>query len=145
MKSAQIYNWRGQKKMSVNKQGQSLQLLWFDEVSPDGHKKYRINKKHPLIAIALDTDGNSDKLFSKAIKLIEENIPLELILYNQEDDPGNHELEKISIVPNDDLIALAVKLYSMHIARGISPSIASEQIINSVPFNQFPLIKEYLR
>lgn len=145
MKSAQIYNWRGQKKISADKQGQNIQPLWYDEISPDGHKKYRVNKKHPLIALALGGDASPNKMFSKAIKLIEENIPLELILYNQEDDPGNHELEKLSVAPPDDLIALAKQIYAMEVSQGCTPEEASGQLMNSIPFNQFPLIKEYLK
>jgi hypothetical protein len=145
IKSAQIYNWRGQKKNVSNNEGQSLQPLWYDETSPEGTKKYRINKKHPLIAFAIDSDGSVNKLFTKAIKLIEENIPLERILYNQEDDPANHELEKISAVPSDALINLAKQLYDMDISRGTAPGLAADQLMNSIPFNQFPLIREYLQ
>jgi hypothetical protein len=38
------------------------------------------------------------------LKLLEENIPVELILYNQNEDPSFHELENHR-KPSDDLIS----------------------------------------
>lgn len=58
-----------------------------DETNREGIKKYKINKKHPIIKQLLEAD-NTNKLFSKALKLLEENIPVELILYNQNEDPS---------------------------------------------------------
>ena len=55
------------------------------------------------------------------------------------------ELEKISETPNDDLIQLAIDLYKINISNGIPDSLAKQQIMNSVPFNLFPLINDYLK
>lgn len=144
VKSAQIYNWRGQKQLGSDIKGTSLQQLWYEEISPEGIKKYRINKKHPLLKIALESDTGS-KIISKTIKLIEENIPIELILYNQNEDSAHHEMEKLSAIPSDPLIALARDLFAINIAQGVSLEMAVSQIMNSVPFNQYPLIKEHLK
>lgn len=62
-------------------------------------------------------EKRENKLFSKALKLIEENIPLELILYNQNENPSFHELESIPEIPSDDLIQLAVELYKIYITQ----------------------------
>jgi len=144
MKSAKIYNWRGQKTYS-NEIGQatSVESLWKDETNRDGIKKYKINKKHPIIKQLIEGE-KSNKLFSKALKLIEENIPLELILYNQNEDPSLHELEKVSEIPSDELIQLAIEIYTIYKEQGIPQSLAKQQIMNSVPFNLFPLINDYL-
>ncbi|MFQ3351940.1 MAG: hypothetical protein ACI914_001193 [Candidatus Marivariicella framensis] len=143
-KSAKVYNWRGQKSISDHQESIGVEMIWNDITNREGIKKYKINRKHLIIKQALELEG-SNKIISKTLKLIENNIPLELILYNQNEDPSNHELEKISETPNDDLIQLAIDLYKINISNGIPDSLAKQQIMNSVPFNLFPLINDYLK
>lgn len=141
-KSAKIYNWRGQK--DIDRIGISnYQPLWLDEKTREGIKKYKINRQHPIIKTLLDTEKT--KLFQKALKLLEENVPIELILSNQNEDPSLHELEKQTDKPTDELINLAMELYNIHISQGVPASLARQQIMNATPFNLYPLINEYLR
>jgi hypothetical protein len=144
MKSAKVYNWRGQKNIDLIPTNKPIQKLWEDETTRDGIKKYKINRKHELIKRAIENDSTDAKLFSKALKLIEENIPLELILYNQNEDPSFHELEKISEVPSDSIIQLALELFQMNIVQGIPKNLAAQHIMQTAPFNHYPLIKDYL-
>lgn len=141
MKSAKIYNWRGQK--TVSESGYSNhEPLWNDEKTREGTKKYKINRKHPIIKSLLE---ENNKLAGKALKLLEENVPIELILSNQNEDPAFHELEKHSETPSDDLLNLAVELYKIYVQQGIPESLAKQQIMSSTPFNLFPLINDYLK
>ena len=59
--------------------------------------------------------------FRKAdlLKLLEENVPIELILSNQNEDPSFHELEKQNEMPSDELIKLAVELYTINVSQGV--------------------------
>lgn len=141
MKSARMYNWRGQKTYS-GISNSSFEPLWKDEKTREGIKKYKINRKHPIIASIIN--GNN-KLLNKALKLLEENVPIELILTNQNEDPAFHELEKNSDIPSDDLINLAIDLYKIYVLQGIPDSLAKQQIMNATPFNLFPLINDYLK
>jgi len=144
MKSAKIYNWRGQKTISDENINSSFEALWKDETNRDGIKKYKINKKHPIIKQLLEVE-KTNKLFSKAIKLLEENIPIELILHNQNEDPSFHELEKITEIPNDDLIKLAIEIFDIYKLQGIPEALARQQIMSATPFNLFPIINDYLK
>ena len=141
MKSAKIYNWRGQSTISEYGYG-NQEPLWTDEKTRDGIKKYKINRKHPIIKSLL-CDNN--KLTVKALKLLEDNVPIEMILSNQNEDPSFHELEKQTDTPSDDLISLAVELYNINILQGIPESLARQHIMNATPFNLYPLINEYLK
>lgn len=141
MKSAKIYNWRGQKTFSETTNS-TFEPLWKDEITREGIKKYKINRKHPIINSLL-TDNN--KLMTKALKLLEQNVPIELILSNQNEDPSFHELEKHSETPSDELISLAVELYRINISQGIPEALAKQQIMAATPFNLFPLINDYLK
>jgi hypothetical protein len=140
MKSAKIYNWRGQKTYS-HERITNFEPLWADEITREGIKKYKINRKHPIIKSLLDENS---KFAIKALKLLEENIPIELILTNQNEDPAFHELEKQNEKPSDDLINLAVELYKINVSQGVPKELAQQQIMSSMPFNLYPLINEYL-
>lgn len=141
MKSAKRYNWRGQKIISESG-NYNHEPLWKDEITRNKIKKYKINRKHPIIRSLLAEDS---KLTGKALKLLEDNVPIELILTNQNEDPAFHELEKQTENPSDELINLAVELYKINISQGIPESLAKQQIVNATPFNLFPLINEYLK
>ncbi len=141
--SAKIYNFRGQHSILNLGNGEVIERLWYDEFNQDRIKKYKVNRKHPLIK-ELINHGEVGKLFKKALKLIEENVPLDLILYNQNEDPSFHELEKKLEVPNDDLIQLAVELFEINIKQGVPKELARQQIMACVPFNLFPSISTYL-
>ena len=141
MKSAKIYNWRGQKTITDNRIA-NYEPLWTDEKTREGIKKYKINRKHPIIKSLLE---ENNKLAGKALKLLEENVPIELILNNQNEDPAFHELEKQNDKPKDELINLAVEIYKINVSQGVPKELAQQQIMNSTPFNQFPIINEYLK
>jgi hypothetical protein len=141
MKSAKIYNWRGQKTIT-DKGSVNHEPLWIDEKTREGIKKYKINRKHPIIKSLLD---ENTKLTGKALKLLEENVPIELILSNQNEDPSYHELEKQIEKPSDELINLAVELYKINISQGVPKELVKQHIMNSMPFNLYPLINEYLK
>jgi hypothetical protein len=141
MKSAKIYNWRGQKTVSENA-STNHEPLWTDEKTREGIKKYKINRKHPLIKSLLE---ENNKLASKALKLLEDNVPIELILSNQNEDPSYHELEKQTEKPSDDLINLAVDLYKINVSQGVPNELARQQIMCAAPFSLFPLINDYLK
>ncbi len=141
MKSARIYNWRGPKTVSENG-NINHEALWTDEKTREGIKKYKINRKHPVIKSLLE---ENNKLAGKALKLLEDNVPIELILSNQNEDPAFHELEKQTERPSDDLINLAVELYKINVSQGVPNELAKQQIMSSTPFNLYPLINEFLK
>ena len=114
----------------------------MDEKTREGIKKYKINRKHPIIKSLLEENS---KLVGKALKLLEDNVPIELILSNQNEDPAFHELEKQIDKPSDELINLAVELYKINVSQGVPKELAQQQIMNSTPFNLFPLINEFLK
>jgi len=141
MKSAKIYNWRGQKTFSETPIS-NYEQLWKDEITREGIKKYKINRNHPIIKLLI---SENNKLTGKALKLLEDNVPVELILNNQNEDPAFHELENPIQNPSDELISLAIELYKINVSQGIPQSLAKQQIMSSTPFNLFPLINEYLK
>lgn len=143
LKSAKIYNWRGGVVLESGHRNKIVEPIWKDEITREGIKKYKINRNHPLIKQGVDSNL-TNKNFNKVLKIIEDNVPVEMILYNQNENPSFHELEKIPEIPSDDLINLAVELYVAYKSQGITDSLAKQQIMNSMPFNLYPLISDYL-
>jgi hypothetical protein len=143
LKSAKIYNWRSSKVYSEISKDSKIQKAWYDETNRDGIKKYKINRQHPLIKEILDLD-NENKLISETLKIIEDHIPIDLILYNQNEDPSFHESEKFNEIPNEHIIKVAIDLYKMKILDGVPEEFARQQIITSTPFNLYPIILDYL-
>lgn len=141
IKSAKIYNWRGP-NLTSQSGNTNHEPLWNDEKTREGIKKYKINRNHPIIKLLLE---ENNKMTGKALKLLEDNVPIELILSNQNEDPAFHELEKQTEKPSDDLINLAVELYKINVSQGIPKELAQQQIMSSTPFNLYPLINEYLK
>jgi hypothetical protein len=129
-------------KNSFRKRQYKSRAFGTDEKTREGIKKYKINRKHPIIKSLLE---ENNKLAGKALKLLEENVPIELILSNQNEDPAFHELEKQTEKPSDDLINLAVELYKINVSQGVPKELAKQQIMSSTPFNLYPLINEYLK
>lgn len=144
LKSAKIYNWRSSKTLTELTGEVKIQKTWYDEVNRDGIKKYKINRSHPLIKEILLLDNNKN-LIKEAFKIIEDNIPIDLILYNQNEDPSFHESEKFNEIPNDHIVTIAVELYNMNISQGVPTDFAKQQIMSSSPFNLYPIILDYLK
>ena len=141
IKSAKIYNWRGSGTITESK-NTHFEPLWKDEITRQGIKKYKINRKHPMISSLLD---QKNTFISSALKLLEENVPIELIVNNQQEDPMLHELERKERKPTDELINLAIELYQNYLSQGITDSLAKQKIMQATPFNLFPSINNYLK
>jgi hypothetical protein len=143
MKSAKTYNWRGTKtysnKVSSN---DKREFLWLDETTRDGFKQYKLNKKHPVILQFLSAPTSS--MANRVFKLIEDNVPIELFIDNQNENPGFHESKKTSEIPSDELISLAVEIYNIQVNQGVPDQLAKSQIMQSAPFFNYPLISDYL-
>lgn len=140
-KSALIYYPREPRVGDPNF-GINNEPLWIDHKTRDGLKKYKINRNHPIISMIVKTNN---KVVNNALKLLEENVPIELILTNQNEDPAFHEMEKQTETPSNDLINLAVELYKINVSQGIPKELAQQQIMNSTPFNLYPLINDFLK
>jgi hypothetical protein len=144
LKSAKIYNWRSSKALTDLTQESKIQRAWYDETNRDGIKKYKINRNHPLVKEILQLD-NEKSLIAETLKIIEENIPLDLILYNQNEDPSFHESEKFNEIPNEHIIKIACELYKIKISQGVPEELSRQQIMSSSPFNLYPIILDYLK
>lgn len=136
--SYEIYNERVPNREIIKKINEPL---WKDSLNREGVKKYNINREHPIIKTILKDKG---QLVEKALKLLENNVPVALILSNQNEDPSFHEMEEFQEIPSDDLISLAKELFDIYTNQGVPESLAKQQIMSATPFNLYPIIETYL-
>ena len=132
------YNILKNSKMIVHKNNKLLYNFSLKKL------KYKINRNHPLIKEILHLD-NEKSLIAETLKIIEENIPIDLILYNQNEDPSFHESEKFNEIPNEQIIKIACELYNIKISQGVPIELSKQQIMSSDPFNLYPIILDYLK
>ncbi len=144
MVAADVHRFRAEQIIRNSEtSSQNFEFIWSISTSRDGTKNYKINKNHSLIQKLIAADNVSKKEFSQFLKIIEESLPIELIIQNHSDNPEVHELrEKVGEL-DTNTIEIAKKMYASLKASGVSHEIAIKQIFNIEPFNHYKELIEY--
>lgn len=133
--SAKVYLHRAGGAVVLNPEKQ--QPLWREYKDNEDVVKYKINRDHPIIKLLKDNTVD-ETILVKALNLIEDNVPISLIVKNQNDNPILHEKNVDSPQPDERIIALARYVYEEKIKQGENPEDARVEIMNSEPFNRYP-------
>jgi hypothetical protein len=142
--SAKVYKYKSEKLIKSLTSEKAIVRLWYDELSSDRiFKKYRLNLDHPVIKNIIDdvTDKNAIK---SCLKMIEESIPIEQIIFNQSENPSFHESKVTEIIPQAFIVNAAKNIYKDLISKGMTVKDAKVEILHMIPFNQYPIIETYL-
>jgi hypothetical protein len=144
--SAKVYNFRG----SVIKRNPELpefdfQPVWKAEKSREGRVNYIINKDNALLKNILSQELIDRKKVRQLINIIQKNIPVESIIYFQNEDPGSHELRDTDNEMDDSVVVLAQEIFSALLIQGLSKDMAFKQLFHIEPFNRYPGLIEYLK
>ena len=83
-------------------------------------------------------------MFNNVIKLLEDNVPIALIVKNQNDDPSLHEREKAMNYPSEDIIDMAKMTYEFLLMKGIPTEEAKDKVAYSEPFVNYTQIRGIL-
>ncbi len=73
----EVFAWRGQGPI-VTHRGSDAPPIWTAQ-STAGATRYRIDRKHPAIAVLLKQDGADPKFFDAVLSIIERTVPVERI------------------------------------------------------------------
>lgn len=68
-----VYRHRG--KIITRSNSRPFVLAWNQYKNRDGHVRYQINRKHPVIGAVLDAAGKEAKTVERALRFIEETLP----------------------------------------------------------------------
>lgn len=118
------------------------QPIWHEYKDEYDIMKYKINRKHPAIQLLKDSSDSS--MFNNVIKLLEDNVPIALIVKNQNDDPSLHEREKAMNYPSEDIIDMAKMTYEFLLMKGIPTEEAKDKVAYSEPFVNYTQIRGLL-
>jgi hypothetical protein len=130
--SSKVFRHRGKKIARCANKEKSF--IWH-QVIRSGKLGYAINRNHPIIKSLLKMEKNNE--VSKVIDLIEETVPVPMIISNYTDQPDSllQPFEKRSTDEFDELIR---KLYDYYLDSGYSSNDAIANVANTEPFIYSP-------
>jgi hypothetical protein len=105
-----------------------------------GGMRYRIDESHPAVKAVLDEVGGLLPQVKAMLRVIEETVPVQRIWL---DTTENHETPRVNFAeqsPDEVLSVLKVMYRSFVCRKGMSPSLAREQLLRTEPFNQYPAL-----
>lgn len=136
-----VYRHKG--KIIKRKHSQTEdQFLWEDYKRHD-KRYYKLNRKHPVLKHLLESASDYKSEIEKALRFIEETIPIPLITLkeNQNEIPHGQPFEGTS----HDLIQVTMQaMYQNLIRQGKKDEQAKAIILSIEPFNFYPQYIEYL-
>lgn len=131
-KAVDIYRHRGS-TVGRARSEQSF-FVWQQKVR-HGKTFYRINRQHPLICRILSDDTPDRDTLNAALRLIEESVPVPLIILNKSQKPESESLP-FELAESGEVYELAVQLYQALVHTGISRAGAIERLYRMEPFNR---------
>lgn len=139
--AVEVYRHKG--KVIKRKHSQTEdQFLWEDYKRHD-KRYYKLNRNHPVLKELLErANGYKDEI-EKALRFIEETIPIPLITLkeNENETPHGQPFEGIS----HDLVQATMKaMYRNLIMQGKNDEQAKAIILSIEPFNFYPQYVEFL-
>ena len=133
-KAEEVYRFRG--KIAAHRSSQDFVLAWQQYTDRSGDLRYRINRKHPVVAALFDVTLEERPSVERALRFIEETVPTTLIgvsiadaLDNQVTPYGSSKRE---IRPLIDFV------FKDLIADGSTLEEAMDLVAAAEPFSQFP-------
>lgn len=139
--AVEVYRHKG--KIIRRKHSQTEdQFLWEDYKRHD-KRYYKLNRKHPVLKQLLESAYSYKSEIEKALRFIEETIPIPLITLkeNENEIPHGQPFEGTS----HDLVQITMKaMYQNLIRQGKKDEQAKAIILSIEPFNFYPQYIEYL-
>jgi len=114
-----------------------VQQAWRTERSGTD-VRYRIDREHPAVNAVFDDAGVSRAELEAMLRVIEETVPVQRIWL---DTTEAHETPRTGFAgdPPSEVRAVLIVMYrNLVLRKGMSPSLAREQLLHTEPFNNHP-------
>jgi len=135
-----IYTYRG--KPSERNEN-PLSFPW-STIKKNGTYHYSVNRNHPLISDILQNSGAARVKIEAFIRLIEETVPVPLIILNSSNNPDKIE-KPFEGVPSDEMRLVLDQIWDSMIKTGVSKEDAGSRLRNMEPFSDYPnYVAEFL-
>lgn len=137
----EVYRHKG--KIIKRKHSQNEDQFLWEEYKRHEKRYYKLNRNHPVLKQLLESTGNYKSEIEKALRFIEETIPVPLITLkeNENEVPHGQPFEGT----NHDLVQVTMKaMYQNLIRQGKNDEQAKSIVLSIEPFNFYPQYIEYL-
>jgi hypothetical protein len=139
-KAVAIYRHRG--RVLTRTHGARDSFVW-EQMVKHGKIFYRLNREHPLIRKVLDSGGSQRNSLAALLRVIEESIPIPLIVLASNEKPDGMALPFES-VPSSEIYDVMVEMFLALKNSGMPEKEAITKLHTSEPFNRFPEFVENL-
>jgi hypothetical protein len=129
-----VYRYRG--KVLERNSESVLTFPWKTSIQ-HGVYHYSINREHPLIRDILDTSGDSGKKIQAMLRIIEETVPVPLIILNGSNNPDKIQ-RPFEDAPPDELIKIMEAVWNSLKKTGMPSDEAKKRLKNMEPFSDYP-------
>ena len=142
--AASIHKFRGNQIMLDDSiKTFDFQSVWKARKTRDEARHYFINHDHPIINNLLKKENISNKELKSVLKLIGKTTPVESIIQYHSEEPESHELRNLKNELDQGTIQVAVRMFDSLVSQGLKKEVATKQIFNIQPFNEYPELIQY--
>ena len=134
-RARRVFAHRGQ-PVSLNS-GRAVAQAWRAEHGASGIR-YRIDDQHPAVRAVLDDAGDLSARVKAMLRVIEETVPVQRIWLDTTEGRETPRTGFAGEARAEVRSVLMVMYRNLVLRKGISPSIAREQLLHTEPFNNHP-------
>lgn len=139
-KAVAVYRHRG--KVVTRTRGAKDTFVW-EQMIRHGKVFFRLNREHPLIRHVLDRCGSEKGSVKALLRLVEESIPVPLIVLSSSEKPDGMA-GPFESVPSAEIYDVMVELFLALRGAGTSEKDAVAKLHMMEPFDRFPEYVENL-
>jgi len=129
-----VYRYRGK---VLERNSDSVLTFPWNTTLQHGVYHYSINREHPLIKDILESSGNSGNKIKAMLRIIEETVPVPLIILNGSNNPDKIQ-RPFEDTPSEDLSKIMEEVWNSLTKSGLSPADAGKRLKNMEPFSDYP-------
>ena len=141
-RAADAYRFRGKTIARNRDHLKSISFVWERVSHRDGAHTFRLNRKHPVLATLVEAEQGHH--VEQAMRLAEENLPVEAIVMESRESPDADRPEPFAD-RGSELLELLTQTHVAMVGAGASPVVALSALATIEPFNAYPEILETYR
>ena len=123
-RAVEVYRHRG--KTIARRTGSSPTLVWKTRVKAK-KKSYVINREHPLVKEALDSESTNRKQLNRILRLLEEYVPIQHIWVDMAEGDEMHN-RPFETAPDSEIVGMIRAFYAAFINSGMTHEQAIERL-----------------
>jgi len=103
-----------------------------------GGIRYQIDANHPAIKLVLDDAGSLEPEIRAMLRIIEETVPVQRIWLDTTEARETPRTGFAAGPPSEVMSVLMVMYRNMVLRKGVTPTLARQQLLRTEPFNSHP-------